>query len=200
MLTKRQYDIILGMIIGDAYITQPKGEKNARLRFEHSEKQKDYIHWKWREFKDWMQDTPKKIARYNPKWKKTYTYYRCQTHSSPIFGKLRREFYIDNRKIIPENFEKIFKSKLSLAVWFMDDGYYYHRGKIAYIYLSKFSDKEIQKLIQVLNKNFDLRPKLEIKRLKNINFRFSVSETRKLINIIKGDIIPSMKYKLPFTE
>ena len=82
----------------------------------------------------------------------------------------------------------------------MDDGYYYHRGKIAYIYLSKFSDKEIQKLIQVLNKNFDLRPKLEIKRLKNINFRFSVSETRKLINIIKGDIIPSMRYKLPSSE
>jgi len=199
MLTKRQYDIILGMTIGDAYI-QPTGEKNARLRFEHSEKQKDYIHWKWREFKDWMQDTPKKITRYNPKWRKTYTYYRCQTHSSPIFGKLRREFYTDNKKIIPENFEKIFKSKLSLAVWFMDDGYYYHHGEIAYIYLSKFFDKEIQKLIQVLNKNFGLRPKLEIKRSKNINFRFSVSETRKLINIIKGDIIPSMRYKLPSSE
>ena len=59
MITKRQYEIILGTIMGDGYI-QMTGKKNARLRFEHSEKQKDYINWKWQELKNWMQDKPKK--------------------------------------------------------------------------------------------------------------------------------------------
>ena len=198
-MTKRQYDIIFGTIVGDGYI-QMTGKKNARLRFEHSEKQKDYIDWKWQELRNWMQDKPKKVTRYNPIWNKTYTYYRCQTHSSPVFGKLHKLFYINNRKIISENFQKLFKSKLSLATWYMDDGYYYHRDKTAYIYLSKFSEQDTAKLIQTLKENFGLNPKLEIKKLKNINLKFSVKETKKLINLIKAEIIPFMRYKLPKPE
>jgi len=199
MITKKQYEIVIGTIMGDVYI-QPTGKKNARLRFEHSEKQKSYIEWKWQELKNLMQDKPKKIIRYNPIWKKTYTYYRCQTHSSPIFGKLYRLFYIDRQKVIPENFGKLFKSDLSLAVWYMEDGYYYNRDKTAYIYLSKVSKKETENLLQVLNKNFGLNPRLETKRLENINLKFSVEETKKLIKLIKAEVIPSMKYKLPLPE
>ena len=199
MMTKRQYDIILGTVMGDAYI-QATGKKNARVRFEHSEKQKDYIYWKWQELKSWMQDKPKKVVRYNPIWKKIYTYYRCQTHSSPVFGKLRRLFYTDNQKIIPENFGRIFRSDLALAVWYMDDGYYYHRDKTAYIYLSKFPEREIKKILRVLDKNFALKPKLEIKRSENINLKFPVNETKKLINLIKLEIISSMRYKLPLPK
>lgn len=198
-MSKRQYDIILGTVMGDAYI-QLTGKKNARLRLEHSEKQKDYLFWKWRELKNWMQDKPKKIIRYHPKWKKNYIYYRCQSHSSPVFGKLRKLFYLDNRKIIPDNFEKIFKSRLSLAVWFMDDGYYYHRDKTAYIYLSKFSEQETKKIFQVLDKHFGLKPKLEVKKSNNFDFKFPTQETKKLINLIQEEVISSMRYKLPFTK
>ena len=197
MITKRQREIVTGTILGDAYI-QLTGKQNARLRFEHGEKQKDYISWKWTELKNLMQDKPKKITRYNPIWKRVYTYYRCQSYSSPIFGKLRRMFYCDSKKVIPSNFGKLLKSGLSLAVWFMDDGYYYHRDRTAYIYLSKFSKEGLATLVRVLKDNFNLESKVEIKkRGENINLKFSVTETEKLVNLIKADVIPSMRYKLP---
>ena len=82
----------------------------------------------------------------------------------------------------------------------MDDGYYYHRDKTAYIYLSKFSEQDIARLIQALRENFGLNPKLEIKKSKSMNLKFSVEETKKLINLIKAEIIPSMRYKLPKPE
>lgn len=196
MVTKRQMSIIIGTILGDAYI-QPTGKINARLRLEHGEKQKDYIFWKWQELKNLMQDKSKKIIRYNPIYKQTYSYYRCQSHSSPVFGKLQKVFYSEQRKIIPAEIQKILKDKLSLAVWFMDDGYYYHRDKTAYIYLSKFSETELNRLLNALKINFNLQPKVEIKKRGNKNLKFSVKETEKLIQLIKADIIPSMRYKLP---
>lgn len=196
MLAKKEQEIAVGTILGDGYL-QATGKRNARLRLEHSVKQKDYIFWKWQELKRIMQNKPRKIIRYNPIYKKTYSYYRCQSHSSPVFGKLRRLFYRDSKKIIPDNLEKIFKSKLSLAVWYMDDGYYYHRDNTAYIYLSKFSNEDLGKLKKALKKNFCLNPKVEIKKSGNINFKFDVAETCKLVNLIRSNVIPSIGYKLP---
>ena len=134
-MNQRERNIVIGCILGDGFI-QKTGEKNARLRLEHSISQKDYIFWKWRELKRYIQNQPKSIVRFNPIWKKQYAYYRCQSHSSPEFGKLRTLFYYNHQKQIPENIEKLL-NPLVLAVWFMDDGYYYQRDKTSYIYLSK---------------------------------------------------------------
>lgn len=198
MLNKREGEIVIGTILGDGYL-QATGARNARLRLEHGIKQKDYIFWKWQQLQRIMQDRPKKIVRYNPIYKKIYSYYRCQSHSSPELGKLRRIFYRENQKIVPNNLGRLLKSKLSLAVWYMDDGYYYQRDKTAYIYLSKFSRENIDKLTEVLKRNFNLVPKIEIKKNGNFNLKFTVAETGKLINLIQAEIIPSMMYKLPKT-
>jgi hypothetical protein len=92
MVTKRQKEILIGTILGDGYL-QKTGKRNARLKLEHSERQRDYLWWKYEELKNLMQDKPKRIERYNPVWKRTYVYYRCQTHSMPILGRLKRRFY-----------------------------------------------------------------------------------------------------------
>lgn len=196
MLNKKEREIVIGTILGDGCL-QATGARNARLRLEHGAKQKDYIFWKWRQLSRIIQSHPKKIVRYNPIYKATYGYYRCQSHSSPELGKLRRLFYRENQKIMPNNLNGLLKSQLSLAVWYMDDGYYYHRDKTAYIYLSKLSKENLDKLTEVLKSNFNLVPKVEIKKSGNVNLKFTVTETNKLINLIQADIIPSMRYKLP---
>ncbi|MBL7159087.1 hypothetical protein ISS85_01290 [Candidatus Microgenomates bacterium] len=194
-MTKRQKQIVIGTILGDAYL-QKTGKENARLRLEHSIKQKDYIFWKYKELEKYMQDKPKKLVRFNPVFKKEYTYYRCQSHSSPIFGKLRRKFYLDNKKVIPSDIKHLLNESLALAVWYMDDGYYYHRDNIAFIYLSNFDKNSSNLLLEVLEKNFNLFPILKTKK-KGKNLVFTVSDTKKLIEIIKNSIITSMRYKLP---
>jgi len=193
-MTRQQEQIVIGCILGDAYL-QKTGKRNARLRLEHSVKQKEYIFWKQNELKNFMQDRPKLIKRYNPVFRKHYRYYRCQSHSTPIFGKLQRLFYLDNKKQIPPNISSLF-SKLALAVWFMDDGYYYQKDKIAYIYLSQFPVNQIKCLAQALKSTYGLNLKIEIKKKGNYNFRFSVVETAKLLEIIKPYVIKSMSYKV----
>lgn len=194
-LSKKQREIVIGMVLGDSFL-QATGKRNARLRLEHSLKQKDYIFWKYNELKNMMQSVPKLLRRFNPIWKKTYSYYRCQSLSSPEFGRLREQFYRDGRKMIPENIVSIFRSPWSLAVWYMDDGYLYHRDKSVYIYLYPYSDEEIMRLLAVLEVNFGLKPNILIKKSKYPCLYFNVAKTQKLISLIRPYIVPSMEYKL----
>lgn len=195
-MNERERNIVIGCILGDGFL-QMTGKKNARLRLEHSLAQKKYLAWKWAELKRYMQDRPKQMTRFNPVGKKTYNYIRCQSHSSLLLGKLRAQFYNGTRKHIPMNIKKML-NPLALAVWFMDDGYYYARDKTAYIYLSRLTARDIKVLQETLAERFDLHPKLEVKQKKNgaMNFKFSVGESNTLIHIIAPHVIKSMRYKI----
>lgn len=196
MVSKRQREILIGTILGDGYL-QSTGKRNARLKLEHSEKQKEYIFWKYEELKNLMQDRPKRYERYNPIWKKSYTYYRCQSHSMPLLGRYKRYFYDEKgRKRIPENISKLLRSPLSLAVWYMDDSHYYPRDRVAYIYLPKYSEEELNRLVEALKENFGLHPKVVYKKGYPCLY-FSREETTRLSEIIKPWVPEFMKYKIP---
>lgn len=194
-LAKRQREIVIGLLLGDGFL-QKTGKKNARLRLEHSSGQKEYIYWKHQMLKNLMQSKPKFIKRFNPHWKKHYTYYRCQSHASPEFGKLKKVFYRGLCKCIPKDISKLLNSYLSLAVWYMDDGYLYHRDRSATIYLNNYSRQELKNLAVALEINFGLQPKLKIKKKKYPCFYFNVEQTKRLIEIIRPHIIPCFSYKL----
>ena len=196
MITKRQKEIIIGTILGDGYL-QKTGKKNARLKLEHSEKQRDYIFWKYQELRNLMQDKPKKIIRYNPKWKKEYIYYRCQTHSMLFLGKLKGYFYDDNgKKVIPTNIKNLLKSELSLAVWYMDDGYYYKRDQVIYIYLPKYKEEELERLKLTIKDNFDIEIKVIYKKEYPCIY-LNKEETKKFFKMVGKYIIECMRYKTP---
>jgi len=194
-LGKKQKEVLIGLILGDGFL-QATGKKNARLRLEHSAKQKSYLDWKVEVFKNFMQSEPKRMDRFHPTWKKTYSYYRCQSQSTPVFGKFKRLFYQGNRKVIPENIQSLLKAPQTLAVWYMDDGSLYHRDRMAEIYLPSYSKEELKKLLEALKINFELEPRVKIKKKKYPVFSFGVEQTQKLLDIIKPYIIPSLEYKI----
>lgn len=194
-MTRKQKDIVIGMILGDAYL-QKTGKQNARLRLEQGIAQKEYLEWKVEQLQNYFQSKIQVLKRENPVWKKTYQYVRIQSTASPEFGKLRRLFYKDSQKIIPKTITTLFKNPLSLAIWFMDDGYYYHRDKIAYIYIPNFDKESLIYLLKMLKDNFNLLTTLKKKKRGSVLI-FSVKETQKLINLIYNYIILSMRYKLP---
>ena len=72
-LTKQQTNVLIGTILGDGFL-QKTGEKNARLRLEHSQKQKDYVLWKGNIFGRLFQVKPNYLERVHPKSKETYKY------------------------------------------------------------------------------------------------------------------------------
>lgn len=199
-MNKKQKSVVIGSILGDGYL-QKTGSKNARLRFEHSSKQSNYLFWKCEILKEYFQSKPTNLERKNPVFGKTYQYIRAQSYSGSELGKLYKLFYANNSKVIPEDIVSLLKDSLGLAVWFMDDGYYYARDKMAYIYLPKYDQISLNNLIIALNKNFDLFPIFKQKKRGEYVLVFPVLEAEKLISLIKPFIIDSMLYKiglLPF--
>lgn len=194
MVKKAQRELIIGTLLGDGYL-QRTGKRNARLRLEHSEKQKEYILWKYELLKNLMQDKPKRLERYNPKWKKSYVYYRCQSHSMPLLGAYRRAFYDEKgKKRIPEKIKSLLKAPLSLAVWYMDDGHYYARDGVAYIYMPRYEEADIKRLLSALSENFGLKPRVVYKKGYPVLF-FDREQTKKLFEIINPWVPDFMKYK-----
>lgn len=194
-MNRRQKSVLVGMILGDAYL-QKTGKQNARIRLEHSEEQKDYLLWKAAFFPEFFQGKPSSLKRFNPIYEKEYSYVRWQSNSSPEIGKFQGIFYTGGKKIIPKELSELLTDPLTLAVWFMDDGYFYRRDNMAYIYLAKYSDTELVLLLDVLQKNFNLSPKIKIKKTGSRVLVFPVEETRKLMNLIRQLVVPCMSCKL----
>lgn len=192
---KQQQAVVIGSLLGDSFL-QKTGKNNARLRLEHSLKQKEYLLWKCKILSNFFQNKPVILERKNSVFGKTYQYIRNQSYSGLELGKLHKLFYKDNVKVIPNNISKLMTDPLSIAVWFMDDGYYYQRDKIAYIYLPKYDAESITNLLDVLKNNFNLVPVLRIKKRGEYVFTFSVEQTQNLMKLIKPFIIASMQYKL----
>lgn len=194
-MNRQQKAVLVGIILGDAFL-QKTGKQNARIRLEHSDKQKNYLIWKAGFFPEYFQGKLNELSRLNPVYKKVYNYVRWQSNSSPEIGKFQRIFYKNGKKIIPDSLKELLIDPLSLAVWFMDDGYLYQRDKIAYIYLAKHTGPEIEILLKTLKENFNLLPILKIKKTGSRVLIFSVEETKKFLKLIESYIVPEMKYKL----
>lgn len=187
-------DILIGTILGDAYI-QKTGEKNARLRLEHGAHQKEYLLWKVQHLKQFFQGKPKYLERVHPLTGRTYKYWRHQSQSGPFLGKLRKLFYKDGTKKIPENIEKLLTPR-SLSVWYMDDGYYYARDKCSYLYLGNVILEDAQRVCEALRLKFNLNCRALAKK-KGFAIYFPPSEGIKFKSLLKGYIIDLFRYKLP---
>ena len=171
-MDKIQKAVVIGSILGDGFL-QKTGKSNARLRLEHSLKQKDYLIWKCEILNNFFQKKPEILERINLKFGKSYQYIRNQSYSGLEFGKLHQLFYVDGKRIIPNKISKLLNSPRSLAVWFMDDGYYYPRDKISYIYLPKLDPNSVNNLLDALKINYGLSPQLKIKTYSPLFLIFS---------------------------
>lgn len=198
-LSKTQKEIVYGLVLGDAYL-QPTGKQNARLRLEHSAKQKEYMDWLFQELKDLFAKPPDFIQRVHPQTRRMNSYVRLQSHSSPWFGKLRKIFYDQKaKKHIPEKFEKILSGR-TLAIWYMDDGYYYKRDKSAHIYLPIYTSAEIERLKRAFKKRFSITAKIYCRPdRKSCQLTINGYDIKRFRLIIEPYIIPSMRYKIPLT-
>ena len=194
-LSSLQRDILVGTILGDAFL-QKTGERNARLRLEQGAKQKSYLLWKVEQLSQLFQGKAKYLKRVHPLTRKTYEYWRHQSQSMPELGVLRRIFYPSGRKTIPENLEVFLRSPRVLAVWYMDDGYYYQRDRVSYLYLGNVTRHEAEVASSALRTKYDLTSRVLAKK-KGFALYFPPAEARKLAVLIRGYILDEFSYKLP---
>lgn len=196
-LTQRQESILLGTVLGDGCL-QKTGKKNARLRLEHRENQKEYLLWKGKQFPRLFLGKPEYLERIHPDTKGIYAYWRWQSNSTPVLGKWHSMFYKNGKKHIPEELGKLLTQPIALAVWYMDDGTFYHNNHNRYsmIYLGKVSKEEANIAVEAILRNFRIQAKVYDKKKKGFALFFSVVETKKMHDLVRPFMLPIFNYKL----
>lgn len=194
-LSEREFGILIGTILGDAYID--RYPKDARVAIMHSLKQKEYVNWKYGELKRFTKMIPSQSSYFDKRYNKNYFWWRFQTRRFPVFKEIATIFYKGKRKIIPQNIDQILTQPISLAVWYMDDG---GRRKDCHgMFLNTLSYSKIEqtKLQKCLLKNFGINTRIH---WISDGFRLYIPKdnAKRFCEIIAPYIIPSMVYKLPY--
>lgn len=199
-LTRNQKAILVGSVLGDAFL-QKTGMRNARLRFEHGGKQKKYLLWKVRALPRLFQGNPTHLIRVHPKTNATYEYWRAQSNATPELGGWRAVFYPGGEKQIPANVDKFLTEPLALAVWYMDDGYYYPKDKNSFLYLGRVSREEAVYARDAIIRNFGIASHVYDKKQKGFALYFGTAETKKLHDVVRRHmLLPLFVYKLGDTH
>lgn len=192
-----QLQLILGSLLGDARLEcrskSIRAKHTARLRIHQSDKQKDYVFWKYEKLKDLVV----RGLRFTKVWhdskrnKDHYSWY-FHTQSNEALGELHKLFYQNNIKIVPKDLIEIL-DPLGFAVWYMDDGS--NNGSNITLNTHCFSNEE-QKMIQDLfHSRFGIRTSV-VKDRSRFKIAIGYHELPKFMKIVQPHIIPSMNYKI----
>lgn len=181
----------IGCILGDSYIT-----RSGCLQIEHSIKQKEYVQWKFRFFKDRNLTGKEPTIRYRLDKRTGKTYQSLVFYTKAKYKHLRERFYFNGRKIIPKEINSMLVSNLALAVWFMDDG---GKGgntpKGQIISVAGFNLCDQKRLQSCLSLNY----KIEVNLHQNGQFYVPIKSVNLFHFLVTPLIIPSMRYKLSIT-
>ena len=166
-----------------------------RLRIVHSLKQKEYVDWLYSEFKDFCVEKPHPWNVVDKRNGKVYPHYLFATQISPVFMEYRKIFYPQGKKIVPSKIENLLKSEISLAVWYMDDGFKRTDCRSLYLCTSGFSLDDQRFLQSVLYRRYGFDTKIHFAG-KNARIYFPVRSASRFCGIVKPHILPVFHYKL----
>lgn len=181
-VSDKQIQILIGCLLGDAYLT-----KLGKIQIEQSDKQKDYINWKYQELASISYGAPKEVIRFDKKDNRVTKSLRFWTRQ--YFRGWRDKFYRANRKIYPTDLAN-WISPLSIAIWFMDDGY--HRNNNCILATESFQLEDRRQLLEKL-RSFGIEAILRI----DGKLRIRSKSLSKFFELVKPYMHPSMHYKLP---
>lgn len=191
-MTARQKRLIEGMLLGDGHLERQRGALCSRLKVEHSVRQSSYVDWKYTEWRDWVRTPPKMRTRRNRLGTSSVNM-AFSTLSHDELETVRKRFYVDGRKTVPED---LFLTPLSLAVWFMDDGSR-KSGQCRGVYFNtqSYTHEEIELLRVLLERDANVRTSVRRQR-DGLQIYVPSSSVGTLASFIDAYVLPSMRYKL----
>jgi len=157
-INDRQMEIIVGSLLGDAHLDRPKKEThNSRFQKGQKMAMQEYqqsLHDELQPYSNSLKMYEKNRSLKGKNYvEQTMLYHTC---CHPIFTKLRNQWYVKEKKILPE---KLNITPLTLAYWFCDDGYI-GKSNNAFICTHNFSKIEVERLVGLIKKDLklDTRP------------------------------------------
>ena len=195
VLTDIQKEALIGIILGDGFVERSKPSHNTRIRIEQSYPEKsEYLKSLHELLEPLTAMEPTILTRKNKKRGVLTQSLYFKTLSMACLNYYHELFYKDNVKIIPRNLEELLTGR-GLAYWIMDDG-----GKSVYnqtiLHTRSFTKQDVEYLQTVLNKNFELKTRLEEKIQDQWVIYIPVRQKIKLIDIVGPYMHKSMLYKV----
>lgn len=197
VLTKKQFSLIIGSMLGDGTMRVGQGAVNANFKVEHGLEQKDLVFWKYKILEPWVFTPPKLSYRYHENGDKYLKSWWFRTVRHPILTRIHRSFYKNGIKIVPNDLID-YLDELAIACWVMDDGCY--RKSNIDISTYSFTLIEIEKLLGIFRDKFTIDGNYYRDRNKGYRIYFNVNETEELIEIIEPFVIGSMRYKIGYSK
>lgn len=195
-LTKRQRQIIAGLLLGDGHLETRDNGRTYRLKVEHGERQQEYVQWLFEELKDLVgsEEPYKKVATADSR-KVSYGF---TSYSLGILRFYGQQFYSQGQKVIPRKVNKLL-SPLSVAIWFMDDGSKKSSRHNTYIIHSLgFRRAELERVCVALEKVFGIHAVLHKQKQHYWRIYIPSESAQTFKSLIERYVteIPSMTYKL----
>jgi len=192
-LTRRQRDILVGLLLGDGHLETQNNGRTYRLKVEHAEKQRDYVKWLYDEFKEWV---PSGIyEKERPDGSKTVGF---TTYSHGSFRFYGHQFYESGVKRIPKLIHKLL-SPVGIAVWFMDDGSRKSlRHKTFIIHTLGYTKKDLERLQEALQKKSKIITRLHRQKQKYWRLYILSESAQQFLDLVQQYVKPirSMRHKL----
>ena len=185
--------LLIGSLLGDGcFCSVGKHTKNMCLSIAHSEKQKEYLEYKWGILNNYNLASP--IIEYhlnNKRYSHELVGYRFKSKLHPIFTDIRNKYYDSNgcKRVSKEFVRDI--DVLGLAIWYMDDGYVTKNSCI--LSTCSFTLEEQSLLANILLDKFGLH--FTVGKHDNSMY-LQARDFPKFVELIKDYIIPPMQYKL----
>lgn len=192
-----QLQLIIGSTMGDARLEcrskNIRAKHTARLRIHQSDKQKDYVFWKYEKLKNLVSRGPRftKVWHDQQRNKDHFSWY-FHTRSDETLGLIHSIFYEDRVKVVPKELPELLEP-LGLAIWHMDDGS--NNGNDLTLNTHSFSVSEQERLQYLLLEKFGVITTL-VKDRSKYKIAIGSREYDKFIDIVRPFVIPSMSYKI----
>ena len=200
-VTRQQFEVCVGLMLGDASLQTQDNGKTYRMKFEVGEKNLAYLqHIKTNVLDDFILGEPHEITRTNKNNRLVKTY-QLQTVGHENFCVLQDLFLDSNKKkcIKKDRLAPYFTPR-TLAYWFMDDGgkldYSPNQGKGLVFNTHCFSHSEVQDLCTLITEKFDLTTWTKPNKSGYV-VAISGKDYEKFVELAGSYIIPEMGYKLP---
>lgn len=195
-LSARQYEIIMGSLLGDCCIKKTDSA-SAAVSISHSEKQLEYIMWIYGQLKTICPNPPRPEIHH-----KKYLMYALRTKARLDIKDIYRKVYLPKKTITPWLCEQM--SALSIAVWFMDDGNaeFINENKTVFSFATNsFSYNEVYLLSKMMYDKFGIRCSLNpVKRPNGEEqtvLHISQESSYDFEKLVKPFIPSCMLYKMP---
>ena len=199
-LTLEHKEALIGILLGDAYLSRLSFKGNTALHLEQSyPAKKNYLMHLFELYKPLITNYPKIIIRKPDKRTgKIYESIAVRTSKFSCFNEYHNLFYKDKIKIVAKNIAKLLTPR-GLAYWIMDDGSLSKYNQTI-LHTRAFEKDHVILLQNALKKIFNLNSRIEEKEKNQWVIFIPVKQKVPLKTIVMPYMVDSMLYKINLND